>query len=362
MFTRVRISKSMPGPSISYVMDKNIMPEAQKRNLHSNTLSPEMEMRRTAERFGKWKKHEERKTLSLIISPNPADNPTEEQVSDVINAVLDSFFSTIQGVVVLHRDKKGTADADKTKPVLHAHFVGSIVDPITGKNIHFAQGDLKVIQRWADQYAYERYGWKPFTPTRERKAHNRYRNAAIRALSTRGSYSWKLDLTSRIERHYSEATSYQDFLNRLGNDGIGVISSRKDRNSGEVMQLPELRFSFNYRNRLMVVKASTISTMLSPSEIKNRFPELGGEAYGQIRGFSYKGQGQTFTAKPVGKGIAGGKSAGANSGQGHQRVDVGKIDFKCLECTHDKEICELCSRFDRWQQGGNSHERNARTR
>lgn len=362
MFTRIRISKSMPGPSISYVMDKNIMPEAQKRNLHSNTLPPEGEMRRTAERFGKWKRHEERKTLSLIISPNPADNPTEEQVSDVINAVLDRFFSTIQGVVVLHRDKKGTADADKTKPVLHAHFVGSIVDPVTGKNIHFAQGDLKNIQRWADQYAYERYGWQPFSPTREKKAHNRYRNAALRAIATRGSYSWKLDMTSRIERHYMEAESYRDFLNRLEKDRIGVISSRKDRNSGEVMQLPELRFSFKYRNRLMVVKASTISTMLSPSEIRKRFPELGGKAYGQIQGFSYKGQGQTFTAKSLGKGYAGGQPAGENSGQGHIGVTGGKADFSCVFCTHDKEICELCSRFDRWQEGGISHERNSRTR
>lgn len=360
MFTRVRISKSMPGSSIDYITAKNIMPEAQKRNLHSNTLSPEMEMRRTAERFGKWKRHEERKTLSLIISPNPADNPTEEQVQDVTNAVLDRFFSTIQGVVVLHRDKKGTADADKSRPVLHAHFVGSIVDPVTGKNIHFAQGDLKVIQRWADQYAHEKYGWQPFTPTRERKAHNRYRNAALRALSTRGSYSWKLDMASRIERRYSEAASYQDFVNMLASDGIEVITSRKDRNSGEIKQLPELRFSIRHRNRLMVVKASTISKMLTPPEMQKRFPELGG-SNGQIRGFSGQGQRQIYAPKSVGKGHAGRQPAGENSGQGQNGVTGGKADFNCIICSHDKELCEQCSRFERWQ-GGISHGRYERTR
>ena len=134
----------MPDKAMKYISDKNIMPEVQRRNLHSKTLSPSEEMKRTAERFGKWKKHEERKTLSIIISPNPADNPTEEQLLDVTNAVLDRFFSTIQGIVVLHKDKSGTADSRKTKPVLHSHFEGSLVDPITGKNVHFYSSSVLI--------------------------------------------------------------------------------------------------------------------------------------------------------------------------------------------------------------------------
>lgn len=352
MFTKIRTSKSMPDKAMKYISDKNIMPEAQRRNLHSKTLSPSEEMKRTAERFGKWKKHEERKTLSIIISPNPADNPTEEQLLDVTNAVLDRFFSTIQGIVVLHKDKSGTADSRKTKPVLHSHFEGSLVDPITGKNVHFNQGQIRDIQRWADEYAREKYGWMPFTRTREKLSHNHYRTAALRAIAIRGSYSWKMDMTARIERHYTEATSYLDFMERLKAEGIGVISSRKDRSTGEISKLPELRFTFRYRGRDMVVKASTLSKMLTPLEMNKRFPELGGN-HGQIRRFTQQGHG--YTPKQMGSGHGSRQPAGTDSGQGHIRVDGGKIDFQCIFCTHDKELCEQCSRFDRWQQGGISH-------
>ena len=356
MFLKIRISKSMPGKAIAYVTAKNITQEVQRRNLHSTTLPPEEEMRRTANRFGKWERHEERKMFSIIVSPNPADNPTEDQVTDITNAILDRYFSTIQCVIVLHRDKKGTADEKKNNPLLHSHAVGSIIDPITGKNIHFSHGQLAEIQRWADQYAYERYGWKPFSPTRERRSQTHYRAAALKAIAARGSYSWKADMISRIERHYQEAGSYQEFLARLKGEGIGVISSYRNRKTGEIIRLPELRFSIRYNGRLMAVKGSTISDNLSPSAMEKRFPEIGGD-HGQIRRFTLGQQG--YTPKQMGSGHAG-RQPGSNSGQGQGGVSDGKTDFHCIICERDREICEMCSRFERW--AGGEHERSARTR
>lgn len=316
-------------------------------------------MRRTAERYGKWERHEERKTLSIIVSPNPADNPTEEQVSDITNAILDRYFSTIQCIVVLHRDKEGTADERKNNPILHSHAIGSIIDPVTGNNVHFSHGQIAEIQRWADQYAYKRYGWEPFSPTRERRSQTRYRVAALKAIAMRGSYSWKADMTSRIERHYMNAGSYQDFLNRLKDEGIGVISGYRNRTTGDTVRLPELRFSVRYKGRLMIVKGSTISDNLSPSAMEKRFSEIGGN-HGQVRRFTQQGQG--YTPKQMGSGHAGRQQPGSNSGQGHVRVIGGKIDYQCIFCTRDKELCEQCSRYDRFQQGGISHGRNERTR
>ena len=359
MFTNIRIHKTTPGKTYRYVSDKNIMPEMHLRNLYSKNLSPIAEMQRTAERFGKWTRPEARKTITIVISPNPADNPTPEQVLEVTNAVLDKFFPNLQGGIALHLDKKGTADSRKTRPILHSHFVGSIVDPITGGNAHLGKGQVREIQMWADQYAHEYFGWEPFRP-KDRSSHNRYREAVMKALAARGSYSWRMHMRELIEKHLSEAEDYKDFLRRLSTDGIGVISSYRNRKTGETARFPELRFSFRYRGKLMVVKASTVSEKLTPSLIEKRFSEMGGK-HGQVWGFSYKGQGQSFTAKNLGTGRAGGQPKGReNSGEGHVGVSNGKADFHCIICEHDREICEMCSRFERWQ--GGSHERSARTR
>lgn len=143
MVLNIKISKALPTRAIDYAVDKNLLKAPIKRNLFSDK-NPIDEMRETASKFGKWKTREERKSFSLIISPNPKDNPTEEQVIEISEAVLDKFFPTIQGFLVLHKDKG--KDSKKTNPILHAHFYGSVIDPITGKNIHLSNRDVKEIR------------------------------------------------------------------------------------------------------------------------------------------------------------------------------------------------------------------------
>ena len=359
MLFKPRMSKALPGRPEQYGAEKNILGDVVKRNLFSSDLTPAEEMRRTAVKFGKWKTAEERKTLSLVFSPDPSDNPTSEQLLDVVNATMDRFFPTLQGVICIHKDKAGTADSMKRNPVMHAHFYGSLIDPTTGKNIHLSTKDLYRIRQWIDQYALEKYGWKPLVRSENRHSHNRYRATVISALQRRGSYSWRADMAERIENHYRAASSYQDFISRLDMDGIDVFSRRRDHRSGKILDLPELCFSFGYRGRTMAVRASSISEKLGYDGLMKRFPELGG-TYGQVRGrYTFKDQGPQ--KGNMGAGTHGSTDSGrAGGGQEQTGRNGGKIDYGCVFCEHDREICRDCIR-NRERQGGH-HERGGRTR
>ena len=157
MLIKVKMSKATPDRASAYAINKNIMDDVLKYNLFSD--DPLKEMKKLADRFGKWKTRKERKTLSIVFSPNPSDHPTEKQLVDVVNAVIDRFFSSLQGISVIHKDKEGTPDAEKKNPIMHAHFYASIIDPLTGKNVHLSNIDILEIRRWADNYAHEKYGW-----------------------------------------------------------------------------------------------------------------------------------------------------------------------------------------------------------
>ena len=104
MVLNIKLSKAFPERAISYALAKNMMDKPIKRNLFGDKDSIK-EMKETALKFGKWNNREERKSFSLIISPNPKDNPTEEQLLEVSEAILDRYFPTIQGFLVLHKDK-----------------------------------------------------------------------------------------------------------------------------------------------------------------------------------------------------------------------------------------------------------------
>ena len=143
MVLNIKISKALPTRAIEYAVAKNLLKEPIKRNLFSDK-NPTDEMKETASKFGKWKTHEERKSFSLIISPNPKDNPTEEQVLEVSEAILDKYFPTIQGFLVLHKDKG--KDANKTNPIPDSHFYRSKNDPITRRNIQRINKDMKEIR------------------------------------------------------------------------------------------------------------------------------------------------------------------------------------------------------------------------
>lgn len=341
MVLNIKISKALPTRAIAYAVAKNLLKEPIKRNLFSDK-NPTDEMKETALKFGKWNNREERKSFSLIISPNPKDNPTEEQVIEISEAVLDKFFPTIQGFLVLHKDKG--KDSKKTNPILHAHFYGSVIDPITGKNIHLSNRDVKEIRVWADSYANEHFGWTLFE--RGKRIRNSYRKMMMQEMVRSGHGSWMRELTECVEEAYNGALSFSDFERRLRTHGI---SMENINGSGQ------MRLCVNVGGKEIKVNATTISKSLDWKALSMKFIELGKENnYGSKRVKQRNTKEiemgtrshQGHSSGSTGSGACGGQG----SGSGHGR----KINYSCIICTRDKEICHNCTEFKKGR-GGQSH-------
>ena len=339
MLIKVKMSKATPDRASNYATSKNIMDDVLKYNLFSD--DPLREMKKLADRFGKWKTRKERKTLSIVFSPNPIDHPTEEQLVDVVNAVVDRFFSSLQGIAVIHKDKKGTLDAEKKSPIMHAHFYASIIDPLTGRNVHLSNSDILEIRRWADNYAYEKYGWKPFSMSNGISKGNHSRKMMGR-IENRGKASWYLDLVDKVENAYFDAVSFTDFRKRLSAEGINTTI-----NDGVI------RFEMAIGGRDYSIRGDRISALLSVNSLRNKYSDFDVERRnndGSQR--FYKGKEKQDR---MGKANSQGSGAGSHSGAGYVR----KLDFQCIICSKDKSICKDCTEFYR-ERGEYSH--GSRTR
>lgn len=346
MVLNIKLSKALPTRAIDYAVAKNLLKEPIKRNLFSDK-NPTDEMKETASKFGKWKTHEERKSFSLIISPNPKDNPTEEQVLEVSEAILDRYFPTIQGFLVLHKDKG--RDAKKTKPVLHSHFYGSIIDPLTGKNIHLSNRDIKEIREWADSYANEHFGWTLFESGN--RGRNKYRNLMMQKMVKAGHGSWMRNLTENVEDAYNGALSFSDFKHRLRNQGVSVEN---------IDVGGQLRLCVNVGGKDMKVNATTISKLLDRNALSQKFTDFVKEEMDGSKRFKSWNKEEV----KMGAGFNQRRSSpttgsGTRNGQGSVGSNGRKINYGCIICTKDKDICSGCTEFKKGR-GGYSH--GSRTR
>ena len=325
MFLNIKTSKAYPERALKYAIDKTLI-KVEKRNLITNK-DPAVEMRETASRFGKWTTPKERKTFSIVISPNPKDNPTEGQVLEVTNAVLDHYFESIQGIVVLHKDQG--RDSSKTNPILHAHFYASIIDPLTGKNIHLSDTDVRQIRAWADRYAENRFGWKPFAKG-QRNAGKCYKRSLMEKINKRGKSGWMNELEKAVEESLSMSSSLAEFYSRLNKRGIEILQDKDSK---------ELCFEIQVRDRKYQVNAMTLGSHLSWKNLADRLiNNRRNNNYGrpEISNKDEKTQ--------LGKGRTGiTAGTGTRSGQGH--VNELKTNYACIFCTKDKPICRKCTEY-----------------
>ena len=332
MVLNIKLSKALPERAIQYAVDKNMMDKPIRRNLFGDK-DPIKEMKETALKFGKWNTREERKTFSMIISPNPKDNPTEEQVLEVSEAILDRFFPTIQGFLVIHRDKG--RDAQKTNPVLHSHFYGSIIDPVTGRNIHLSNKDMKEIREWADSYAHDHFGWSSFE--KGRRGRSGYRKKMMQEMVKAGHGSWMRNLVESVEEAYNGALSFSDFERRLQHRGVAM---EKDAGSGQY------RFCIMTNGKNIKVNAITISKQLDIKSLAMKFSDFAKEDNYGSKGLKQRNTKEVEMGTRSHQGRSdsstGSRScSGQGSGSGHGR----KINYSCITSTRDKDICHKCTEF-----------------
>lgn len=347
MLLNIKLSKAFPERAIQYAVGKNLLDKPIRQNLFSDK-DPIKEMKETALKFGKWSTMDERKTFSMIISPNPKDNPSEDQVLEISQAVLDKYFPTIQGILVLHKDK-GT-DSRKANPVLHAHFYGSIIDPVTGRNIHLSNKDMKAIREWADSYAHEHFGWKSFLENTQRNR-KRYGNLMMQRMIQSGRDSWMRNLVENVEEAYNGALSFSDFERRLQHRGVTM---EKDAGSGQY------RFCITTNGKNIKVNATTISKQLDIKSLSNKFTDFVKEEPNGSKGFKSWKQEEIKMGSGVNqRRVDPTAGSGSCSGPGSVGSNGRKINYGCILCTRDKEICYRCTEY---KKGRGDYSHGCRTR
>ena len=341
MFLNIKVSKATPEKALKYASGKNLLEHVEKRNILTD--NPAKEMRATAQRYGKWNTDKERKTFSLIISPDPSDNPTTQQVMEVTKAVLDKYFENIQGIIVLHKDRG--KDSVKSRPILHAHFYGSVIDPTTGKNVHLSDSDVRKIRSWADKYAESMFGWRAFSRGQS-NASRKYSDLLMEKINREGKSSWMSELKGIVESSYSSAVSFNDFRLRLDKQGIEI---ERNRNKPD-----DIQFVFPLGSKQIRVNGTSINDKFSQSNLIEKFTDFRRTTDDRQQRASkaqIKVDGGTPFQTPA--------SARAGARGGERPVSKQRVDYGCIICTQDKLICKHCTEF-RPERGDNSH--GSRTR
>ena len=347
MVLNIKLSKAFPERAIQYAVGKNLLDKPIRQNMFSDK-DPIKEMKETASKFGKWSTRDERKTFSMIISPNPKDNPSEDQVLEISQAVLDKYFPTIQGILVLHKDK-GT-DSRKANPVLHAHFYGSIIDPVTERNIHLSNKDMKAIREWADSYAHEHFGWKSFLENTQRNR-KRYGKLMMQRMIQSGRDSWMRNLVESVEEAYNGALSFSDFERRLRTHGI----SMENVDGGG-----QMRLCVNVGGKDIKVNAITLSKLLDKKALSMKFTDFGKEEQNGSKGLKPRNTKEVEMGTRSNQGRDGSSTgSGACAGQGSVGSNGRKINYGCILCTRDKEICYRCTEY---KKGRGEYSHGSRTR
>ena len=196
-------------------------------------LPHESEMSMTAERFGKWRKRNDRKVIRIVLSPSPSDHPKAEDLVKLIEAFNDRWLPNQQAVAAIHFDAGEDAakwDRADQPPVMHAHITASTVDMFTGRIWRLSPSKRREIQDWCDRFCKENFNWmiidRSQIKTRD-SSYSKERKERLRK-DSRERYIWTEDLRGRVLEAYTNSQTFTDFYQRLKQAGVGIITERKD--------------------------------------------------------------------------------------------------------------------------------------
>lgn len=306
MITKIRFSKAFPDAEMEYGAAKTITEFVYSENFMTNDHAEEL--RRIGKLFGKYCSQNERKSFSIVLSPSPNDNPTNEELIEVGRYLMRKYFDRLPYEMSIHLDKG--KDAEKDMPVKHLHIYGGVIDPITGKKMHLSDSQRRRIQDDVDRYVSQKFRWM----TIDRRSTSRISTKGARKPSS-GQYSWVEDLRLRVVAAYEKSNSFDDFRLKLKDAGVGVLLNRKDgttRNeigfifqskTGEIVQCQGPRL--DTRLSVLAIAAKWPRTPLKADQDikKGRVPygtQTAGYAPGKMgkgNGFSGGGYGRNLTTE-----------------------------------------------------------------
>ena len=174
-----------------------------------------------------------------VISPDPSDNLTLEQLREYTVKLAKEFFGAYQCAICYHNDNDNQ--------ILHAHLVVNNVNLDSGGRLssYRRAGTLKQIKDRAEVMAAER-GWTPLRAnmsyaTRKElgtAAQRNRRTALEKRIVKERRYSWRDDIRNRLQSAYLLSRNEEEFISECKILGVNVsMSSSENRPKEYLYQL-----------------------------------------------------------------------------------------------------------------------------
>ena len=205
--------KAMPDMAIGYITRKDKARYIDVQNLFIDE-DYAAQFKETAARFGKYTDYDERKYYHFKLSPDRKDRADPCMVHEYARACAEKMFKGCECVIATHADTQ----------TVHSHIVVNAVHPITGKKLHFNDGDYTRLKDMANELGKE-FG---FSSLDFRKKAENNRTQDERHIILKGGTSWKEELREVIEEGKQVATTPKEFEEHLKLYGVEVTRSGTD--------------------------------------------------------------------------------------------------------------------------------------
>ena len=209
----VTAGKAMPDMAIGYVTRKDKARYNDVQNLFEDE-DYSAQFRETAARFGKYTDYDERKYYHFKLSPDRKDKADSRMVHEYARACAEKMFEGCECVIATHTDTQ----------TVHSHIVVNAVHPLTGRKLHFNDGDYTRLKDMANEIG-EEFG---FSSLDFRKKAENNRTQDEQHIILKGGTSWKEELREVIEEGRQVATTPKEFIKHLKLYGVEVTRSGKD--------------------------------------------------------------------------------------------------------------------------------------
>ena len=209
----VAAGRAMPDMAIGYITRKDKARYIDVQNLFVDEDYSE-QFRETAARFGKYTDYGERKYYHFKLSPDRKDKADPLMVQEYAKACAEKMFEGCECVIATHTDTQ----------TVHAHIIVNAVHPITGKKLHFNDGDYTRLKDMANEIG-EEFGFSSLDF--RKKAENKRTNDE-RHIILKGGTSWKEELREVIEEGRQAAATPEEFEEHLKLYGVEITQSGKD--------------------------------------------------------------------------------------------------------------------------------------
>ena len=205
--------KAMPDMAIGYITRKDKAKYIDVQNLFEDEGYAE-QFKETAARFGKYTDYDERKYYHFKLSPDRKDRADPRMVHEYARACAEKMFEGCECVIATHTDTQ----------TVHSHIVVNAVHPLTGRKLHFNDGDYTRLKDMANEIG-EEFG---FSSLDFRKKAENNRTQDEQHIILKGGTSWKEELREVIEEGRQVATTPKEFIEYLKLYGVEVTRSGTD--------------------------------------------------------------------------------------------------------------------------------------